>query len=165
MQAIPFSLRCSDLSNDSCDFPPLSPSPASQLPDEAKELDRELRAVTKDKNEAVRNQDFEKAGDLRDKEMDLKARISAIVESSKEQSKAEVEAAGGDVGPMVTESDIAHVVAAWTGIPVDKVSSDESERLLKMEGTLHQRVIGQDEAVKAIRWVGLAHMGPGEPRF
>lgn len=136
-----------------CAPPACCPLLYLQLPDEAKELDRELRQVTKDKNEAVRDQDFEKAGDLRDKEMDLKARINAIVEQSKEQSKAEVEAAGGDAGPLVTESDIAHIVSSWTGIPVEKVSSDESDRLLKMEGTLHQRVIGQDEAVKAIRWV------------
>ena len=80
--------------------------------------------------------------------MDLKTQITAITEKGKEMSKAESEA--GDVGPMVTEVDIQHIVSSWTGIPVEKVSTDESDRLLKMEETLHKQVIGQDEAVKAI---------------
>lgn len=89
------------------------------------------------------------AGDLRDKEMELKAQITAVTEKGKEQSKAESEAS--DEGPMVTEADIQHIVSTWTGIPVEKVSSDESQKLLQMEDTLHSRVIGQDEAVVAIR--------------
>ncbi|CAI7834581.1 unnamed protein product, partial [Closterium sp. NIES-53] len=136
----------------------------AQMPEEAKELDKQLRQITKDKNEAVRNQDFEKAGELRDQEMDLKTQISAIMEKTKEQSKAEVEASGGAGGPVVTEADIHHIVCAWTGIPVDKVSSDESSRLLKMEETLHNRVIGQDEAVKAIsRAIRRARVGLKNP--
>ncbi|ONK56123.1 uncharacterized protein A4U43_C10F4360 [Asparagus officinalis] len=120
----------------------------AQLPEEAKELDKELRQITKEKNEAVRGQDFEKAGELRDREMELKAQISALIDKGKEQSKAEAES--GDSGPLVTEVDIQHIVSSWTGIPVEKVSSDESDRLLKMEETLHKRIVGQDEAVKAI---------------
>eukprot|EP00475_Leptophrys_vorax_P031500 TRINITY_DN4770_c0_g2_i1.p1 TRINITY_DN4770_c0_g2~~TRINITY_DN4770_c0_g2_i1.p1 ORF type:complete len:923 (-),score=118.23 TRINITY_DN4770_c0_g2_i1:133-2901(-) len=136
----------------------------AQLPDEAKELDKQLRQVTKDKNESVRNQDFEKAGELRDQEMELKAQISAITEKAKEQNKAEVEAAGGAGGPVVTEADIQHIVSSWTGVPVEKVSSDESSRLLQMEGTLHKRVIGQDEAVKAIsRAIRRARVGLKNP--
>ncbi|GJP55330.1 hypothetical protein CLOM_g14301 [Closterium sp. NIES-68] len=136
----------------------------AQLPEEAKELDKQLRQITKDKNEAVRNQDFEKAGELRDQEMDLKTQITAIMEKSKETNKAEVEASGGAIGPTVTEADIHNIVSAWTGIPVEKVSSDESDRLLKMEGTLHQRVIGQDEAVKAIsRAIRRARVGLKNP--
>ncbi|KAJ8553515.1 hypothetical protein K7X08_024193 [Anisodus acutangulus] len=80
--------------------------------------------------------------------MDLNAQISALVDKNKEMSKAEAEA--GDAGPVVTEADIQHIVSTWTGIPVEKVSTDESDRLLKMEETLHNRVIGQDEAVKSI---------------
>ncbi|KAM0866997.1 hypothetical protein ACQ4PT_042275 [Festuca glaucescens] len=134
----------------------------AQLPDEAKELDKELRQVSKDKNEAVRGQDFEKAGELRDKEMELKAQITAIIDKSKEMVKAETES--GEVGPLVTEADIQHIVSSWTGIPVEKVSSDESDRLLKMEETLHQRVIGQDEAVKAIsRAIRRARVGLKNP--
>ncbi|VAI46049.1 unnamed protein product [Triticum turgidum subsp. durum] len=131
-------------------------------PDEAKELDKELRQVTKDKNEAVRGQDFEKAGELRDREMELKAQITAIIDKSKEMVKAESES--GEVGPLVTEADIQHIVSSWTGIPVEKVSADESDRLLKMEATLHQRIIGQDEAVKAIsRAIRRARVGLKNP--
>ncbi|KAE9601360.1 putative ClpA/B family, UVR domain, P-loop containing nucleoside triphosphate hydrolase [Lupinus albus] len=134
----------------------------AQLPEEARVLDKEVRQIVKEKEEAVRNQDFEKAGGLRDKEMDLKAQISALIEKGKEMSKAESEA--GDEGPVVTEVDIQHIVASWTGIPVDKVSADESVRLLKMEETLHNRVIGQDEAVKAIsRAIRRARVGLKNP--
>ncbi|CAI8599032.1 unnamed protein product [Vicia faba] len=134
----------------------------AQLPEEAKELDKEVRKIVKEKEESVRNQDFEKAGELRDKEMDLKAQISALVEKGKEMSKAETETA--DEGPIVTEVDIQHIVSSWTGIPVDKVSADESDRLLKMEDTLHKRIIGQDEAVKAIcRAIRRARVGLKNP--
>uniref|UniRef100_A0A0C9QSS8 TSA: Wollemia nobilis Ref_Wollemi_Transcript_11279_3622 transcribed RNA sequence n=1 Tax=Wollemia nobilis TaxID=56998 RepID=A0A0C9QSS8_9CONI len=134
----------------------------AQLPEEARELDKELRQITKEKNEAVRSQDFEKAGELRDREMELKAQITALTEKGKEKSKAESEA--GDAGPLVTEVDIQHIVAAWTGIPVSKVSTDESDRLLKMEETLHQRIIGQDEAVRAIsRAIRRARVGLKNP--
>ncbi|KAI4330278.1 hypothetical protein MLD38_028578 [Melastoma candidum] len=134
----------------------------AQLPEEARELEKELRQITKEKNEAVRSQDFEKAGELRDREMDLKAQISALVDKGKEMSKAETEA--GEVGPTVTEVDIQHIVSSWTGIPVEKVSTDESDRLLKMEETLHKRVIGQDEAVKAIsRAIRRARVGLKNP--
>ncbi|XP_066348749.1 chaperone protein ClpC1, chloroplastic-like isoform X2 [Miscanthus floridulus] len=134
----------------------------AQLPDEAKELDKELRQITKQKNEAVRGQDFEKAGELRDREMELKTQITAIIDKSKEMIKAETES--GEVGPLVTEADIQHIVSSWTGIPVEKVSSDESDRLLKMEETLHTRIIGQDEAVKAIsRAIRRARVGLRNP--
>ncbi|XP_047171198.1 chaperone protein ClpC, chloroplastic-like [Vigna umbellata] len=134
----------------------------ARLPEEARELDKEVRQIVKDKEEAARNQDFEKAGELRDKEMDLKTQISSLIEKGKEMSKAESEA--GDGGPMVTEVDIQHIVSSWTGIPVEKVSTDESDRLLKMEETLHTRVIGQDEAVKAIsRAIRRARVGLKNP--
>ncbi|GMH26129.1 hypothetical protein Nepgr_027972 [Nepenthes gracilis] len=134
----------------------------AQLPEEARELEKELRQITKEKNEAVRGQDFEKAGELRDREMDLKAQISAVADKSKEMSKAETEA--GDGGAVVTEADIQHIVSSWTGIPVEKVSTDESDRLLKMEEILHKRVIGQDEAVKAIsRAIRRARVGLKNP--
>ncbi|XP_010472973.1 PREDICTED: chaperone protein ClpC1, chloroplastic-like [Camelina sativa] len=106
----------------------------SQVPEEAWELEKELREITKEKNEAVRGQDFEKAGALRDREIELRAEVSAIQAKGKEMSKAESET--GEEGPMVTESDIQHIVSSWTGIPVEKVSTDESHRLLKMEETI-----------------------------
>jgi len=134
----------------------------AQLPEEARELDKELRALLKEKDAAVRGQDFEKAGQLRDREMELKAQIQSFMAQAKEEGKAVAE--DGDQGPQVTESDIAKVVAAWTGVPVDKVSADESERLLKMEEVLHNRIIGQEEAVKAIsRAVRRARVGLKNP--
>merc|ERR1711871_499682 len=138
----------------------------AQLPEEAKELDKELRALLKEKDAAVRGQDFEKAGQLRDREMELKAQIEAITQKNKDETQAEDEAAG-ESGPVVTETDISNIVANWTGIPVEKVSSDESERLLKMEDTLHNRVIGQEEAVvaisKAIRRARVGLKNPNRP--
>ena len=67
-----------------------------------------------------RTQDFEKAGQLRDKEMELKAQITALTASAKESGEAEQEAEGGS-GPLVQESDIANIVSQWTGIPIEKV--------------------------------------------
>ena len=69
-----------------------------------------------------RGQDFEKAGQLRDKEMELKAQITAITSGAKESGEAEQEAEGGG-GPLVQESDIANIVSQWTGIPIEKVST------------------------------------------
>ncbi|KAG7560146.1 ATPase AAA-type core [Arabidopsis thaliana x Arabidopsis arenosa] len=134
----------------------------AQVPEEARELEKQLRQITKEKNEAVRGQDFEMAGSHRDREIELRAEIANVLALGKEVAKAENEAEEG--GPTVTESDIQHIVATWTGIPVEKVSSDESSRLLQMEQTLHTRVIGQDEAVKAIsRAIRRARVGLKNP--
>ncbi|PRQ37756.1 putative ClpA/B family, UVR domain, P-loop containing nucleoside triphosphate hydrolase [Rosa chinensis] len=133
----------------------------AQLPEEAQELDNILRQITKEKNEASRSQDFEKAGKLRDRELDLKKQISAVTEKGKEISEA-LDYVNG--GPIVTELDIQHILSCWTGIPVEKVSTNESDRLLKMEETLHKRVIGQDEAVRAIsRAIRRARVGLKSP--
>jgi ATP-dependent Clp protease ATP-binding subunit ClpC len=130
----------------------------SQLPPAAKELDKELRQILKDKDDAVRSQDFDRAGELRDREMEIKAEIRAIAQSK-------TNASGGDgVEPVVTEEDIAHIVASWTGVPVNKLTESESEKLLHMEDTLHQRLIGQDEAVKAVsRAIRRARVGLKNP--
>uniref|UniRef100_A0A7S0V3A7 Clp R domain-containing protein n=1 Tax=Polytomella parva TaxID=51329 RepID=A0A7S0V3A7_9CHLO len=134
-----------------------------QLPEEARALDRELRQVAREKDAAVRAQDFEKAGSLRDREVELRAKIQAAVAGAREASKAEAESVEGG-GPCVTEADIASIVAQWTGIPVEKVSSDETERLIKMEEVLHGRVIGQEEAVSAIsRAIRRARVGLKAP--
>jgi len=130
----------------------------SQLPAAAKELDQELRELLKSKDEAVRNQDFEKAGQLREREMEIKAQINAIALSKKGASE--------DVNktPTVTEEDIAQIVAAWTSIPVNKLTKSESEKLLQMEETLHSRIIGQDEAVVAVsRAIRRARVGLKSP--
>ena len=138
----------------------------AQLPEEDRELDKELRALLKEKDGAVRNQDFEKAGQLRDREMELKSQIESISAKQREEDEAEKESAG-EAGPVVDEPEIANIVASWTGIPVTKVSSDESERLLRMEETLHGRVIGQEEAVvaisKAIRRARVGLKNPNRP--
>jgi ATP-dependent Clp protease ATP-binding subunit ClpC len=130
----------------------------SQLPAAAKELDTELKDILRSKDEAVRGQDFEKAGQLREREMEIKAQINAIAQSKKgavqDTSKT----------PTVTEEDIAQVVAAWTSIPVNKLTKSESEKLLQMEETLHGRIIGQDEAVVAVsRAIRRARVGLKNP--
>ncbi len=86
----------------------------SQLPPAAKELDKELRQILKEKDDAVRNQDFDKAGELKDREDEIKKQIRAIASSKKSE---------GDNGePEVTSEEIAHIVASWTGVPVQKVN-------------------------------------------
>ncbi|MEJ6658171.1 MAG: ATP-dependent Clp protease ATP-binding subunit [Synechococcus sp. ArSW.bin.68] len=146
----------------------------SKLPPAAKEVDKELRAVQKEKEDAVRNQDFNRAGELRDKEVELREKIRTLLQSSREEipvnsedSGQTTEAAEGEdissiasegstaqplllTTPVVDEEDIAHIVASWTGVPVQKLTESESFKLLNMEETLHQRLIGQDEAVKAV---------------
>ncbi|WP_320664707.1 ATP-dependent Clp protease ATP-binding subunit [Prochlorococcus sp. MIT 1223] len=135
----------------------------SKLPPEAKEVDKELRKVQKQKEEAVREQDFAKAGELRETEVSLREKISNLLQGNrqKKESTSSKEAIindseenkGSNVvtnSPMVREEDIAHIVASWTGVPVQKLTESESVKLLNMEETLHQRLIGQDEAVKAV---------------
>ncbi|MEM0981095.1 MAG: ATP-dependent Clp protease ATP-binding subunit [Cyanobacteria bacterium P01_H01_bin.58] len=130
----------------------------SQLPPAAKELDKELRQLLKDKDDAVRSQDFDRAGELRDREMEIKAEIRSIAQTKKAESD------NGDDSPSVTEEDIAQIVASWTGVPVNKLTESESEKLLHMEDTLHQRLVGQDEAVKAIsRAIRRARVGLKNP--
>jgi ATP-dependent Clp protease ATP-binding subunit ClpC len=129
----------------------------SQLPPAAKELDKELRQVLKEKDDAVRSQNFDRAGELRDREMEIKAEIRAIAQSKK------TDTAEGEM-PVVVEEDIAHIVASWTGVPVNKLTESESEKLLHMEDTLHQRLIGQDEAVRAVsRAIRRARVGLKNP--
>jgi ATP-dependent Clp protease ATP-binding subunit ClpC len=129
----------------------------SQLPPAAKELDKELRQVLKEKDDAVRSQDFDRAGELRDREMEIKGEIRAIAQNKKAE-------AGTDDSPVVDEEDIAHIVASWTGVPVSKLTESESEKLLHMEDTLHQRLIGQEDAVKAVsRAIRRARVGLKNP--
>ncbi|MCJ2543230.1 ATP-dependent Clp protease ATP-binding subunit [Thermostichus vulcanus] len=130
----------------------------SQLPPAARELDQELRRVLRDKDAAVRAQDFDKAGELRDREMEIKQQIRAIAAAKKAEEN------NRDEMPEVTEEDIAQVVSAWTGVPVAKLTETESVKLLHMEDTLHQRIIGQEEAVRAIsRAIRRARVGLKNP--
>ncbi len=128
----------------------------SQLPPAAKELDKELRQILKQKDDAVRAQDFDKAGELRDREMDIKKQIRDIASGKKNED-------GGDE-PQVNSEDIAHIVASWTGVPVNKLTESESEKLMHMEDTLHQRLIGQEDAVKSVsRAIRRARVGLKNP--
>ena len=132
----------------------------SKLPPAAKEVDKELRSVQKEKEDAVRDQDFTKAGELREKEVELREQIRSLLQANKDEVKADptaesgetaaTEAVASDSSPMVNEEDIAQIVASWTGVPVQKLTESESVKLLNMEETLHKRLIGQDEAVKAV---------------
>ncbi|MDX2257240.1 MAG: ATP-dependent Clp protease ATP-binding subunit [Pseudanabaenaceae cyanobacterium bins.39] len=132
----------------------------SQLPPAAKELDKELRQTLKDKDDAVRKQDFDKAAELRDKEIDLKQQIRALSQTKKVETSATEEIPE----IRVTEEDIAYIVSSWTGVPVLKITESESAKLMQMEETLHGRVIGQDEAVKAIsRAIRRARVGLKSP--
>ena len=132
----------------------------SKLPPEAKEVDKELRGVQKQKEDAVRDQDFTKAGELREKEVELRDQIRSLLQANRTDATADTEASAetsdapaaesAESSPMVNEEDIAQIVASWTGVPVQKLTESESVKLLNMEETLHQRLIGQDEAVKAV---------------
>ncbi len=130
----------------------------SKLPPEAKQIDRELRQVQKQKEESVRDQNFDQAGQLREKEMELSAKIKEVLDNKKESTAGDQSDADNSVksdskllqSPLVSEEDVAHIVASWTGVPVQKLTETESVKLLNMEETLHQRLIGQDEAVKAV---------------
>ncbi len=145
----------------------------SKLPPEAKEIDKELRQIQKQKEESVRDQNFDQAGQLREKEKELSAKIKEVLQNKKE-STAENESNSADNSvkndsillhnPLVSEEDVAHIVASWTGVPVQKLTETESVKLLNMEETLHQRLIGQDEAVKAVsRAIRRARVGLKNP--
>lgn len=129
---------------------------ASTLPPEGKELEKELRNISRDKEQAIRAQEFEKASQLRDKEADLKEKIKEIQQKWKEEQKKN--------RPVVTEEEIAYIVSSWTGIPVGDLTQDETERLRKLEAILHERVIGQDSAVTAVsRSIRRARVGLKNP--
>lgn len=126
-------------------------------PPDVKELEDQVEDVRKEKEAAVAAQEFEKAARLRDKERDLRQKL--------EDSRKEWLDGKDKSGVQVTADDIAHVVADWTGIPVRRLAEEESERLLKLEDTLHARVIGQDEAVEAVaKAVRRARAGLKDPK-
>ena len=143
----------------------------SKLPPEAKEVDKELRKIQKSKEEAVRDQNFTQAGELREKEVELRDKIRNLLQNIRQKPSTNENLNSNNVPqenneasdqlitqsddlkvsqPVVNEEDIAHIVASWTGVPVQKLTESESVKLLNMEDTLHQRLIGQDEAVKAV---------------
>ena len=131
----------------------------SSLCPEGKELDKQLKEIVKEKTEAIKNQDFEKASSLRDDEENMKDKIREVTEQWKKDNEANK--------PVVTEEDVAEVISVMTGVPVTKLTEGESERLLHLEDTLHARVIGQSDAVtaisKAIRRARVGLKAPNRP--
>jgi len=126
-------------------------------PPDMRELEARLEEVRKEKEAAVQGQEFEKAARLRDKEQKLKEELDRI---KNEWTQKKVTSKS-----VVTEEDIAHVVSQWTGIPVKKLAMEESQRLLHLEGILHEKVVGQDEAVKAVaRAIRRARAGLKDPK-
>lgn len=115
---------------------------AFTAPPNLKEMDLEIKRLKEEKADAVRSQDYESAAKIRDKEKDLQKLLDEEREKWKNSSSHDVK--------EVTTEDIASVVSAWSGIPVNQLTKEESERLLNMEQILHERIVGQDKAVASI---------------
>ncbi len=129
------------------------PDITSELSDTAKELD----TVRKDKSKALSKDQFKEAAELRDKELELDSKLDEMREEELPALETEKK--------VVTEEHIAEVVSMWTGIPVTRLASDETARLLQMEESLHKRIVGQDEAIVAIsKAVRRARAGLKDPR-
>ncbi len=111
-------------------------------PDNLKELEEQIEEAKKDKEEAVRTQKFEKAATLRDKEKELKEKYEKEQKKWKNKNTKQV--------TNIAEENIAEVISNWTGIPASKITEDENIRLKNLEKNLHERVIGQNEAVEAV---------------
>ena len=112
------------------------------IPPNLKEVEEKVETLRKEKEAAIKGQDFEKAANLRDQEREAKQNLEKVKQGWKKQK--------GEAEPQVTAEDIAYIVSKWTGIPLLRLEEKESEHLLKMEEEIHKRVIGQDEAVAAI---------------
>ncbi len=111
-------------------------------PPDLKELEEKIERLSKEKEEAIRSQEYEKAAKIRDDEQRLKAELEKQKSEWKNKNQTETN--------TVSEEEIAEIVSGWTGVPVKSLTQEETERLRRMEEILHKRVIGQDEAVKAI---------------
>lgn len=135
-----------------------------RLPLGLRSLMHELQETIKDKEECIKEHDFEAAKQLLDHEMEVRTHIrimkqSALTNEARGFTRRDVD--------MVTETDVSDVISNWTGIPVTKITGSESERLMKMESTLHERIIGQKHAVvsvsKAIRRARVGLRNPNRP--
>ncbi len=127
-------------------------------PPDLKETEEKLHSLRTEKEASVRNQEFEKAAKLRDDEHKLKEELD-------EQKKEWEKQVGASDMSLVSEEDVAYIVSSWTGVPVKRLAEEESVRLMKLEETLHKRVIGQDEAVRSVsRAVRRARAGLKDPR-
>ncbi|MCL5059017.1 MAG: ATP-dependent Clp protease ATP-binding subunit [Actinobacteria bacterium] len=130
---------------------------AYTAPPDVKNIEKELEGIKKEKEAAINSQEYEKAAQFRDREQNLKKQLESTRDNWKQQQ--------GGLELTVGEEDIAQIVSTWTGVPVSKLAEEESERLMNMENILHQRVVGQDEAVRAVsRAVRRARAGLKDPR-
>lgn len=130
---------------------------ASFLPQEVRQAVEKVERVKREKEEAIKNQDFEKAAPLRDKERVLRQKLEELESSWKRER-------GRDIS-TVTGEDIADIVSSWTGIPVTRLVEEETQKLLRMEESIHERIIGQEEAVSAVsKAVRRARTGLKDPR-
>jgi len=130
---------------------------AFTAPVDIKVLEEQLEKLAKEKEDAIRLQEFEKAAAIRDQEQKLKAQHEKVKSDWYQKNQTRTD--------TVTEDEIADIVSSWTGIPVKRLAEEESERLMKMEDVLHQRVIGQDEAVKAVaRAIRRGRVGLKDPK-
>ena len=128
-----------------------------KLPPSLKALETEVASIAAEKEAAIQAQDFERAAKLRDEEKDKRDELLTLRKGWEDGNT--------DNTKSVTEEDVANVVSLWTGIPVNSITEDESERLLKMESILHQRVVGQDEAVKTVsRAIRRSRVGLKDPK-
>lgn len=126
-------------------------------PPDLKNLEESLSRIQQEKEAAIKNEEFEKAAELRDQEQKALQQL--------ENLRKEWKSKRGMVESTVTEEEVAYVVSNWTGVPVTKLKQEETDRLLQMEQILHQRVIGQDEAVEAVsRAVRRARAGLKDPK-
>jgi len=126
-------------------------------PPDVKAQEERLKTLKTEKDEAIGHQDFETAARLRDEERALKEEVA--------QARAQWEQRKNASQDVVTDEDIAQIVASWTGVPVKKMTEDESQRLLHMEELLHQRVVGQEEAISAVsRALRRARAGLQDPK-
>src|ERR671929_595150 len=127
-------------------------------PPRYRELEEEIDKVRKDKEDAIENQEFEKAASLRDKERKLTQKKRELEENWR-QNEADQEQ------PEVGEEEIADIVSMWTGIPVFKLTEAESQKLIRMEEELHKRVVGQEEAIVAVsKAIRRARAGIKDPK-
>ncbi|UCB56822.1 MAG: ATP-dependent Clp protease ATP-binding subunit [Candidatus Omnitrophota bacterium] len=130
---------------------------ALMAPPDLQEKEKNIEELHKEKQAAIKSQDFEKAAKFRDEEREAKAELQKLKDT---WNKKKVE-----VTPTVTDEDIAQIVSKWTGIPISRLEEKESERLLKMEENIHKMVVGQDEAIAAIaRAVRRSRAGIKDPR-
>lgn len=115
---------------------------AFTAPDNLQDLEKEIKDIEQEKAAAVNSQDFERAASLRDRQKEMQERLEKARDEWADKNERS--------NSVVTPNDIADIVSMWTGVPVSQLTEEESQRLLRLEDTLHKRVIGQEEAVSAI---------------